>query len=297
MSTKYNFLKQDLKAMTNDKDFFCFDVETTGLSPTDNRIIQLSMIHGRFDGEKGEEIDRMNFYINPGKDHLPLPEKIVDLTGITTETVENEGISEQEAIQRIQKFFGDHKINVTGWNVSFDCKFLTSLYARQLLEFQPNLVVDSMQIAKQLIPKTEIENYKLITVAKHFHLDEGVSFHDSMEDTYVTYLIFLMLYHEIFEDHSDDEEALRLIRPIVYKMQSWKKFFSKNSIIKRIYLTTSVGTIFYDQYTDQFQSKDGNLDLDMIDVNYLMEFMLCFTRKKRTGADSIQDWQGTIEFK
>lgn len=45
MSSKFNFLKQDLTAMTQDKDFFCFDVETTGLSPSDNRIIQLSMIH------------------------------------------------------------------------------------------------------------------------------------------------------------------------------------------------------------------------------------------------------------
>ena len=49
MSSKFNFLKQDLTAMTQDKDFFCFDVETTGLSPSDNRIIQLSMIHGRFE--------------------------------------------------------------------------------------------------------------------------------------------------------------------------------------------------------------------------------------------------------
>ena len=61
MSSKFNFLKQDLTAMTQDKDFFCFDVETTGLSPSDNRIIQLSMIHGRFEGIKPIEIDRMNF--------------------------------------------------------------------------------------------------------------------------------------------------------------------------------------------------------------------------------------------
>ena len=83
-----------------------------------------------------------------------------------------DSFSEQEAVQRIQNFFGDHKINLTGWNVSFDCKFLTSLYARQLLEFEPNLVVDAMQIAKQRIPKTEIKNYKLVTVAENFHLDE-----------------------------------------------------------------------------------------------------------------------------
>ena len=99
MSSKFNFLKQDLTAMMQDKDFFCFDVETTGLSPSDNRIIQLSMIHGRFEGIKPIEIDRMNFYINPGKGHLPLPDKIVDLTGITTETVMNQGISEQESVQ------------------------------------------------------------------------------------------------------------------------------------------------------------------------------------------------------
>lgn len=295
MSSKFNFLKQDLTAMTQDKDFFCFDVETTGLSPSDNRIIQLSMIHGRFEGIKPIEIDRMNFYINPGKGHLPLPDKIVNLTGITTETVMNQGISEQEAVQRIQNFFGDHKINLTGWNVSFDCKFLTSLYARQLLEFEPNLVVDAMQIAKQRIPKTEIKNYKLVTVAENFHLDDGVSFHDSMEDTHVTFLIFNILSQELLEE-KEDSEPLQLIKPIVYKMESWSHFYSQTSMIKRIYLDTSVGSIFYDQYKDEFGAKSKELDLDMVDSNYLMEFMLCFTHTTRIGVNSIQEWKGRIEF-
>lgn len=298
MSSKFNFLKQDLKAITYDKDIFCFDVETTGLSPANHRIIQLSMIHGQFDGTKVTEVDRMNFYINPGKSHLPLPSKISSLTGITTETIEREGISEQEAIQRIQNFFGNYKVNLTGWNVNFDCKFLTSLFARQLLEFQPNLVIDAMQIAKQLISKTEIKNYKLSTVAEHFHMEDGISFHNSMEDTYVTFLIFKTLAQELLEEKedSDPSEPLQLIIPIVYKMESWSHFYSSKSNIKRIYLDTNVGSIFYDQYKDEFGTKTEGLDLDTIDVNYLMEFILCFTKRERIGANSIQDWKGKIKF-
>ena len=201
----------------------------------------------------------------------------------------NQGISEQEAVQRIQNFFGEYKINLTGWNVSFDCKFLTSLYARQLLEFEPNLVVDAMQIAKQRIPKTEIKNYKLITVAENFHLDDGISFHDSMEDTHVTFLIFNILSQELLEEE-ENSEPLQLIKPIVYKMESWSHFYSQTSMIKRIYLDTSVGSIFYDQYKDEFGAKSKELDLDMIDSNYLMEFMLCFTHTTRIGVNSIQEW-------
>ena len=48
--------------------------------------------------------------------------------------------------------------------------------------------------------KTEIKNYKLITVAENFHLDDGISFHDSMEDTHVTFLIFNILSQELLEE-------------------------------------------------------------------------------------------------
>ena len=97
-------------------------------------------------------------------------------------------------------------------------------------------------------------------------------------------------------EEEENSEPLQLIKPIVYKMESWSHFYSQTSMIKRIYLDTSVGSIFYDQYKDEFGAKSKELDLDMIDSNYLMEFMLCFTHTTRIGVNSIQEWKGRIEF-
>ena len=59
------------------KDLFVFDVETTGLSVSKDRIIQLAAIKYFSDGS--EPVERVR-YINPG---IPIPKEVTDLTGIT----------------------------------------------------------------------------------------------------------------------------------------------------------------------------------------------------------------------
>ena len=62
------------------KPLIVFDLETTGLDMVKDRIIQISYIKVNPDGTEV----RKNQFINPEK---PIPEEVVELTGISNEDV------------------------------------------------------------------------------------------------------------------------------------------------------------------------------------------------------------------
>ena len=76
-------------------EFIIFDVETTGLKPEVNEIIEFSAQKCKFEDGKvstvGEPID---IYI---KIPYSLPQEIVKLTGITDEILKTKGISKKDA--------------------------------------------------------------------------------------------------------------------------------------------------------------------------------------------------------
>ncbi|MBD9259791.1 MAG: hypothetical protein EGR98_00500 [Prevotella sp.] len=62
------------------KDFVAIDLETTGLSPYDNKIIELGAVRYR----DGKPVDQYNTLINPG---VHIPERITEITGIDDDMV------------------------------------------------------------------------------------------------------------------------------------------------------------------------------------------------------------------
>ncbi len=76
------YLVDDMKEMvvnsrnqSLDGDYVVFDIETTGFSPTKNKIIEIGAVKVR----NGEIIDRMDEFVNP---EVPIPFDIERLTGI-----------------------------------------------------------------------------------------------------------------------------------------------------------------------------------------------------------------------
>ncbi len=154
-----------------------FDFETTGLSPVDSRIIEIGalLLKRREDGQF--KIDQeLNVLI---KQDAPLPEKIVEITNITDELLNEQGISEREAFE---KFKLVHKKDalLVAYNLSFDYAFLTNLYRRQLND--PNLmitndVLDVMAIYKDRHPfphrlENAVATYDVKIKSTHRALDD-----------------------------------------------------------------------------------------------------------------------------
>ena len=76
------YLVDDMKEMvvnsrnqSLDGEYVVFDIETTGFSPTKNKIIEIGAVKVR----NGEIIDRMDEFVNP---EVPIPFDIERLTGI-----------------------------------------------------------------------------------------------------------------------------------------------------------------------------------------------------------------------
>ena len=157
------------------KGIIAVDVETTGISPEHNRIIEI----GAFRPETGEVFRTL---INPGR---PLPDKIVELTGITDEML-TDAPEEAEAMKEFLAFLGEDTV-LLGHNISFDHSFLVQAIRRCNLpepEFQG---IDTLKLARVLCP--ELPSKKLESLCEHFGLVNERA-HRAFEDAKVTVEVY-----------------------------------------------------------------------------------------------------------
>ncbi len=145
------------------KEFVVLDVETTGLNPQWDRIIQVAMLR-----EAGREVERLAFFVNPGR---LVPDFVRRLTGFGD--MDFGQYPDVAAIRGdIANFIGDRTI--VGHNVSFDLGFL------QEAGFFYDKFVDTLEWARIALP-TE-SSYRLENLSA---ADSG--FHDARNDVEATY--------------------------------------------------------------------------------------------------------------
>ena len=155
--------------------FVCLDTETTGLDET-AEIIEIGMVKV----VDGEIVDTFTQLIKPNE---PIPENIVQLTGIDDSMVKDQPYwNDVEA--SILSFLGD--FTLVAHNVSFDKKMLERHLNREL----PNQWLDTHDVAKIFLPT--LTSYKLISIAGALHV-EGHGFHRATEDALVTSKVLLKL--------------------------------------------------------------------------------------------------------
>ena len=167
--------------------FVVFDIETTGFSPSRNRIIEI----GAVKVENGEITDRFSEFVNPD---VPIPFDIERLTGINDAMV-MDAPKIDEILPRFLSFCEDAVL--VAHNASFDVSFISHNAEEQGLEFDPT-VLDTVSLARALLPN--LNRYKLDTVAKAV----GVSLenhHRAVDDAEATAGIFLVFVKMLREGH------------------------------------------------------------------------------------------------
>src|SRR5690606_7185535 len=102
--------KQDLKAA----EYVVFDIETTGLSVTGSKIIELAAVRMK----EGRELARFSTFVNP---HEPIPHHISQLTGITDDMVKDAPDIEP-VLRDFLAFVGDAVL--VAHNARFDIGFI-----------------------------------------------------------------------------------------------------------------------------------------------------------------------------
>lgn len=155
-------------------DYVALDVETTGLDPQWDEIIQVGCIRVR-DGAIAAQYESL---VNPG---FEIDEYITKLTGITNEMLATAPSIEQIAPD-IQNFIGDDCI--VGHNVTFDINFLYDTFEKCGLTPLKNNFLCTRRLAYWVFPGWD--SYKLKILVDKLQLPDG-QFHNAMTDTLHTY--------------------------------------------------------------------------------------------------------------
>lgn len=172
ISTKKKLNKDDLSK------YVVIDLETTGLSVVDDRIIEIGAILV----ENGNEPLRFQCLVNSG---IELSSEIIKLTGITPEMIKSEGLSEKESVLRLIDFIGNH--SVVAHNANFDFSFLHALCKRNGIKMIRNRFIDTIQIARHRL--NDVNNYKLETLGKYFNIAKGQE-HRALSDCCLTAAVY-----------------------------------------------------------------------------------------------------------
>lgn len=160
------------------KGIIAIDVETTGISPEKERLIEIGAVRP----ETGEIFRTL---IQPGR---PVSEHITQLTGITDEML-LDAPQEPEAMAALLGFMGEDTI-LLGHNISFDHSFLVQAIRRCGLSEPQFFGIDTLKISRVLCP--ELPNKKLETMVAHFGLTNQRA-HRAFEDAQVTVELYRCL--------------------------------------------------------------------------------------------------------
>jgi len=166
---------------------YCFiDVETTGLSPVENSVIEIGAVKvaGLRVGAK------YSTFVNPGRD---VPYFITQLTGITNSDVADAPFFDEIA-DNLKNFVGDTIIG--GHNFSFDNSFLKKEYNYCGVDYFENPQVCTLRISRRLYP--QLKSKSLGNVAHHLNLKNSHA-HRALDDALVTARIFIKMVKELQE--------------------------------------------------------------------------------------------------
>lgn len=233
---------KDKEFMTDDMDnFVVFDVETTGFSAKNDKIIEIGAVKIK----NGEIVDSFNTLINP---NVPLKDEIITLTGITDSMLVNQPTI-KDVIGKFKKFISDSVL--VAHNANFDMAFLKNNFEKNNINIE-NPYIDTLELSRIFYPN--VRSHSLGNIAKRL----GVSLenaHRAVDDARATGEIFIRLLDKGFK--SDDFfKTLEYIESLIDKREkhlgeSYHAVILAKNLegLKNMYKIVSLSHIDYFNYT------------------------------------------------
>ncbi len=171
-------------------DYVVFDIETTGLKPDSDEIIELSAIRIR----NNSVVDKFSQLVKPTH---PVSSLITDITGITNKMLKD-APRISEVLPLFLRFVGDDI--VIGHNVvNFDRKFIENACSMFRFPAFNNDAIDTLCISRNCNLNTP--NNKLTTLTEYFGINHKNA-HRALSDCYATYELY-----EILKEYGFKEEC------------------------------------------------------------------------------------------
>ena len=200
----------DIGLALSDATFLVLDLETTGASPLQGCAITEV---GAVAVQGGKVLGEFSTFVNP---LTPLPSYITNLTGITDEMLQDAPqISEvfPTFLDFMAQFGVSGNLHLVAHNAQFDIGFLKAA-ARETSNPWPKYeVIDTVRLARLVIERSEIQNYKLGTLSEFFQT-QTLPNHRALDDVKTT----VEVLHRLIE---------RLAGYDVFTVQDLKQFMKR----------------------------------------------------------------------
>ncbi len=174
------------------------DVETTGLHPEWDRVIEIGAMKIRH----GAVSERFSSLLRPpfkqwGQYVMPA---ITKLTGITNDMLEKAPAA-GDVLQEFAAFLGTDP--VVGYNVDFDMAFLQEHFQKLLGHALANNWVDVLPMVQQLFPHWE--HHRLSDAVAYYHLTNARA-HRALSDVEATWQVFEKVHQEALRVYPTDAQ-------------------------------------------------------------------------------------------
>lgn len=184
--------------MKTEDSYVALDLETTGLNPKRDRIIEI----GAALVEEGTIKDTFSTFVNP---RSTLPEKVTEITGITEADILSAPALE-EILVNLSDFIGDR--HLLGHSILFDYSFLKRAFVNAGRKFEKR-GIDTLKLSRRYLP--ELPSKRLQDLCVHYGIPQRA--HRALEDAQAAHFLYRKLKADYYE-----EEIFRP-QPLLYKVK------------------------------------------------------------------------------
>lgn len=190
--------------------FIAFDVETTGLSPNQDRIVEIGAVSFR----EGKVDKTFSSLVNP---RIPMPTAATSVNHITDDMLAD-APNEEEAYPKFLEFLGDALCGETiicAHNAQFDLSFLCNTLSRLGIEADFEYI-DTLALARKHLHG--LENYKQGTIEAYFGLSNPAA-HRAVSDAETCGQILLRLMDAASEAIEQEAKEREKARPTAQELE------------------------------------------------------------------------------
>ena len=183
------------------REYVSLDLETTGLEPKKDRIIEIGAAKIR----DGQVQETYSLLVDP---RVKIPERITDLTGSSDQMVEGQPFVE-EAVTGLLEFC--EELPLLGHNLMFDYSFVKHSAVNMGLPFEKQ-GMDTLKIARVLLP--DLESRSLQSLCQYYQIPQQEA-HRALEDALTTF----RLYERLREAFGERSPELFEPKALIYKVK------------------------------------------------------------------------------
>lgn len=171
-------------------EYIALDLETTGLDPKKNKIIEIAAVHVK----DGMVIEQYQTLLNPG---WRLPEQITELTGIANEELLDAPVIEE----KLGEFLGFiQDCVIVGHSVMFDYSFLKRAAVNQGLVFEAK-AIDTLKIARKYL--ADLPSRNLHELCVYYGIEHHA--HRALADAEAAHKLLVRLWEQFYREETADD--------------------------------------------------------------------------------------------